>query len=88
MKQCSDIVGYQRFGEPFCLHLQGEHSSCSTLCYETVQWCGRVPTFRRTAASIFRIQQNFNQSPHHTAQQHRKPWILKARRLCQDSRFR
>jgi len=44
---CSDIVGYQCFGGPCCLHLQGEDGVYSnifaSLCID--QQCWKTPAF-------------------------------------------
>jgi len=42
------VVGYQRFGGPCCLRLQGEYASRSLQGYDAVWCCGRIPTFRRS----------------------------------------
>jgi hypothetical protein len=57
MTPCSDVVGYRRFGGPYCLHLQGEFSGAwveiqvkflcvMTLCSDVVGY----PSFEDLAA--------------------------------------
>jgi len=35
---CSDLVGYQSFGRPYCIHLQGEDGGSKVLRNFGVQW--------------------------------------------------
>jgi hypothetical protein len=51
MTPCSDVVGYRRFGGPYCLYLQGEVNGAWTEIQDLVFWvmtpCSDVIGYRR-----------------------------------------
>jgi hypothetical protein len=55
MTPCSDVVGYQRFGGPCCLHLQGEVSEAWIENHRIVMWWD-TNVSEDHAASIFRVK--------------------------------
>jgi hypothetical protein len=62
MTPCSDVVGYQRFGEPCCLHLQGCSYLRPNLGSETADYIKPCVTFLTPA------RQTMNTSVEYTKQ--------------------
>jgi len=59
MTPCSVVVGYQRFGGLYCLHLQGEEDGDSCVFWVVTQ-CSIGVGYQRFsvhAASIFRVKE-------------------------------
>jgi hypothetical protein len=72
MTPCSDVIGYRRFGWPFCFYLQGEVSGAWTEIEVAVFWivtpCSDVAGYHRFGGpipSFLIVKRTSYEAPHY-----------------------